>query len=538
MAGGGKISPRQKMINMMYLVLTALLALNVSKEILKSFHLMEVSFNKAQANVDAKNNAVMAAFADQASNNPKAKPYYERAKVVTKIADDFVKYIEGIKQELITSTDGRKEPEEGEPADALTELTQSDNMEKHANYFVKEVYNGKEGGRGEELQNKINKALEDMLNAIKSDGKDTSGTYKMDPAAIEKIRQSSDLKALDGKSEKEKYIAMYFEHSPLAAVITMLTKIQNDAKNTESDILNLLNSSVGANQFKFNKLTATVVAPSSTVMVGEEYSAKVLLVASNTDISPKVTLSSGSELPIEDGMGVFKTRPTSQGFFDLKGVIKLDTDTGVAVFPFETQYQAFQGNATISADAMNVLYIGLDNPISVSVPGFSPNDVIVSMSGGSLASKGAGKYIAKVQRGASREAVISASVKMKDGSTRNMGSMKYRIMQVPKPEAKFGTVGSGPASGASLQAQNFILADMQGFVFEGVQYRVTKYTFVFVPKRGDAVPMTVSGPQITGDIKNVLRRAKRGDKIIVADVVASGPDGTKNLNPVVIDISN
>lgn len=533
---GGKLSPRQKMINMMYLVLTALLALNVSKEILKSFHLMEVSFNKAQANVDSKNSTLMAAFQEQAANNPKAKPYFNRAKEVTKITDDFVSYIEGIKSYLIESTEGRAEPEEGQAADALTELKQADNMEKHANYFVKELYNGKEGGRGDELQAKINGALDAMLKAIENNPNDTSGTYNIDKADIEKIRQSSDLKALDGATEKEKYISMYFEHSPLAAVITMLTKIQNDAKNTESDVLNLLVSKVGADQFKFNKLTATVVAPSSTVMVGEEYEAKILLVASNTDISPSVQLASGADLPVEDGMGVFKTRPSSQGFFDLKGVIKLETDTGVASFPFETQYQAFQGNATIAADAMNVLYIGLDNPISVSVPGFSPTDVVVSMSGGSLASKGAGKYVAKVTRG-SREANISASVKMKDGSVRNMGSMKYRILPVPKPEAKFGTIESGSSSSASLSAQNFIMADMQGFVFEGVRYDVTKYTFVFVPKRGDARAIPVNGPRIGNDIKNILRRARRGDKIVVADVQAKGPDGVKNLNPIVIDIS-
>lgn len=134
---GGKLSARQKMINMMYLVLTALLALNVSKEILKAFHLMEVSFNKANDNVSKKNKALISALEDQMKSRPEVvKPYLERAKDVRKASEEFVNYIEELKKNLISNTEGRKEVAGGE-AKGETELIEADNIELHANYFLK-----------------------------------------------------------------------------------------------------------------------------------------------------------------------------------------------------------------------------------------------------------------------------------------------------------------------------------------------------------------------------------------------------------------
>ena len=183
---------------------------------------------------------------------------------------------------------------------------------------------------------------------------------------------------------------------------------------------------------------------------------------------------------------------------------------------------------------MNVLYIGLDNPISISVAGYSPNDIIASMSGGSLTRSGKG-YIAKVTTAG--KATISVSVKVKDGSTRPMGSNEYRVKSVPKPESMFGTLESGSAPAAALLAQNTIRAVLPNFVFEGVNFTVTKYAALYVPKRGNAEAVSGAGAAITQQLKMFITKAKRGDKVLVDEIEAIGPGGIKKrLAPIAITI--
>lgn len=155
MAGGGKVSPRQKMINMMYLVLTAMLALNVSAEILKAFYLVEQSMVKAGANVDAKNTDILAMFAKQEQTQAaKVKPFHDKAKEAHKITEDFVKYVEDLKVQIVTN-DGKISPEEAREIDEegqLGQLKAKDNIERHANLLV--APSGPQ--KGAELKTQIN----------------------------------------------------------------------------------------------------------------------------------------------------------------------------------------------------------------------------------------------------------------------------------------------------------------------------------------------------------------------------------------------
>jgi gliding motility-associated protein GldM len=525
---GGKLSPRQKMINMMYLVLMALLALNVSKEILKSFHLIEISFNKAQANINAKNTTLIDALAAQSENRAQVVPFYKRAEVAKKIGDDFVNYIQELKDVLEKGGGGRKEAE-GTENPKETELAQPDNIEKHANLLF--VQN--QGAKAKELQSKINETRTKLVELLKSSAKDG---VNIDASILKAVEANSDLRAEDPQGSQQTWASLFFEHAPLAGVITLLTKIQNDARNTQAEVINQLAKSIDSKKISFDQLKAAVIAPSSTVMVGEEYKAEVLLVASNSKSDHQVVLSNGTVLKLEDGLGKYNATPNSQGVFEWGGSIKLQTDTGLAVFPFKAEYQAFAGSATISATKMNVLYIGVPNPISVSVPGFAPKDVAVSMVGGSISSDGKGGYNANVTSG--REAKISASAKLRDGSSRNMGTVVYRVRPLPRPEAKFGALESGrPSPKEAMIAQSAINASLgEGFAFEGINYVVTSYQFIFVPRREDPVVIPGSGPMITGTMKGALGRAKRGDRVLVDKIRAKGPDGERALLPIIIEI--
>lgn len=525
---GGKLSARQKMINMMYLVLTALLALNVSKEILKAFHLMEVSFNKANANVEKKNIGLISTLRDQAKTRPEeVKPYLARAEEVLKTSAEFVKYIETLKTTLIGQTEGRKDPVDGE-IKGETELSEADNIELHAHYLFKNPGDAK----AKELTNKVNDTREKLLSLLKS-----GNGVTVKEADFNKIKTITNLKTDFDKTKYPGWAEMYFEHSPLAGVITMLTKIQNDCRNTEADIVELLAKSVDADKTTFDKLEAKVIANSSAVMVGSEYRAEVLLVASNST-SDNPVIVGGRALPMENGAGIYTARPSNQGVFTWGGVIQVKGPTGIKPYEFKAEYQAFQGGATISADAMNVLYIGLENPVSISVAGYSPNDIIASISGGGgTLSKTAKGYVAKVTTSSLTGCTIVANVKMKDGSTRKMGEKMYRIKSVPKPESMFGTIESGTAPAAALLAQNTIRAVLANFVFEGISFTVTSYNAMYVPKRGQAEAIPGTGAAITPQLKSFITRAKRGDKVLVDDIQAVGPGGIKKrLGPISITI--
>jgi gliding motility-associated protein GldM len=504
---GGKQSVRQKMINMMYLVLTALLALNVSKDILHAFHLVEVSMNKSGVNIDQKNKDILAAFAaDNAKRPEKVGPYYKKAQEAEKITSDFIKYVDVLMKKVEVGAGGRKEnnPE--------AELAQNDNIEKHANMLINE-------GEGAKLKKTINETREKLLNLLEGD---------------DKKRVKSDLIAVDDPHHApQSWESELFEHSPAAAVVTLMEKIKNDAKNTEAQVLETLAKAIDKSSQTFDKVVAKIIPKSGFVISGGKFEADVLLVAYDSKQSNDVIINGQTIKPV-GGVAKYEATTGGEGTQNVKGYIDFQGKDGAEKLEFETQYTVFKGAATISADAMNVLYIGLDNPISISVPGFPPEKVVATMSGGTLAKKGSTNYIATVnQRG---EATINVSVKTDEGGSRSMGSAKFRVRKIPMPVAQLGTLQNGATETTGTikaNAVRMIGSLGEGFAFEGVRYNIISYTFLLVPKRGEI--RTVAGTGATlGAAQGLINSLKSGDRIIIDQIRATGPDGTRGLAPVVI----
>jgi len=537
----GNLSPRQKMINVMYLVLIALLALNVSKEILKSFHMIEVSFNKAQDNLDAKIGEKMKGLEKSSKSDPTLVPYFNRAEQARETTDELVSYINGIIKELEDLTEGRKEYEGEQDPSTLksyeTELKGSDNIETHANYFFVDAEGGpKPGWRAEELEKRINETRENLIKLLEQD---TANGIDIAEGIQDQIASASMLRAElePGEKKYSSWSRKYLEHSPLAAVVTLLTKIQSDAKTTEAAVIDIL-AQGKETQYTIEELVPVVKTTSNIVMLGEEYKAEVFL-AARTSGDENTTFhleGSESELTKEGGKGIYTVTPNNQGTFTWGGMIKVKTKKGVEEYPFEAEYQAFQGQASISATKMNMLYIGVDNPISVAVPGVNPDGINATISSGSLRKKGRGSYIAKVTRPGN--ATISVSAKLSNGDVKTVGRMEYRVRRLPKPEAKWGTQEGGrPIPKAALLSQRMITAGMgPEFAFEGLRYRVTGYQFIYAPRRGEAMMVPGRSAAISGGMKNVIQRAKRGDRVIVEKIRASGPGGNVTLNPIILEI--
>lgn len=505
---GGKTTVRQKMINMMYLVLTALLALNVSKDILHAFHLVELSMSKSGVNIDGKNKDILAAFAaDNAKRPEKVGPYYKKAQEADKITSDFIKYVDDLKKRVETGAGGRKENNNPE-----AELAMNDNIEMHANMLINE-------GEGIKLKAKINETRTKLLGLLdKEDQK----------------RIKSDLMANDDpKKAPQTWESELFEHSPAAAVVTLFEKIKNDAKNTEAQVLETLAKAIDKSSQTFDKVVAKIIPKSGFVISGGKFEADVLLVAYDSKQSNDVVINGSTIKPV-DGVAKYEATTGGEGTQTVKGYIDFQGKDGAQKLEFETQYTVFKGAATISADAMNVLYIGLDNPISISVPGFPPEKVNATMTGGTLVKKGSTNYIAKVtQRG---EATINVSVKTDDGGSRSMGSAKFRVRKIPMPVAQLGTLQNGATETTGTikaNAVRMVGSLGEGFAFEGVKYNIISYTFLLVPKRGEIRQVQGTGATLNA-AQSLINSLKSGDRIIIDQIRATGPDGTRGLAPVVI----
>jgi len=489
---GGKVSVRQKMINMMYLVLTALLALNVSKDILHAFHLVEVSMDKSGINIDQKNQDILAAFkADDKKRHKKVGPYFIKAKKADKITKEFIKYVDGLKALVEIGADGRKNEN-----DPNAELQKNDDIENHANLLIVQ-------GEGAKLRAEINKTRIALLALL--DKEDQKGI-------------KSDLVAIPTGSEQS-WEAELFEHSPAAAVVTLFAKIKNDAKNTEAQVLDKLARAIDKSSQTFDKVVAKIIPKSGFVMSGGKFKADIMLVAYDSKQQNDVIINGTTIKPV-DGVAKYEAVASGQGLQKVSGYINFKGKDGIEKISFDTEYIVFKGAATISATKMNILYIGLPNPISISVPGFSPSQVLVSMPGATLSKKSSTEYIAKVRKRG--KVKINVSVKMDDGSTKSMGSAIFRVRNIPKPVAQLGTLQNGQVSsvGTIRANANRIYGSLgESFAYEGIKYTVT---------------IKGRGSNLSGRAKSLIRRMKSGDRVLLDRIKAKGPDGIRNLAPVII----
>ncbi|MFN4083160.1 MAG: gliding motility protein GldM [Bacteroidia bacterium] len=500
---GGKLTVRQKMINMMYLVLTALLALNVSAEILKAFHLVEVSMVKAGENIDKKNEDIIKAINEYVENNPsdeKGKDAQSRATKVASIADEALAYIGELKQTLITGAGGRKD---GNPDE---EIAEASNIEKHANLLINQ-------GKGAELKGKINEWREKML-------------AEVDSASKKNIK--SDLNTDVSPNSKQTWESEMFEHSPVAAVVTLLTKIENDVKNTEAQVLEELRKSLTKVNVVVDQFEAKIIPNNGTyITAGGKYSADIFLAASSSRSTFDLNVS-GTPVKVENGIGKYEVTASGEGEKKYKAVIsQKQLDGTTKTYEAEGSYFVVKPLAVVSATKMNVIYRGIENPISVSVPGYSANQISVSTDIGTLTSAGqAGTYNLTVPvSNQAKELKVSVSAKTPDG-VKKMGEQIYRIKNVPKPTPMLGAIeANGAYSPAQLKSSQFVFAALKDFPFEGIKYTPVSYKIIYVPKRGDANVFSGRDQTITPEIKAAFNNAKSGDRVILTDIRAQGPVG-------------
>jgi gliding motility-associated protein GldM len=528
-----KLSPRQKMIGMMYLVLTAMLALNVSKEAVKAFKKVDKSLTLTIENYKKKNNILYADFDRAAAENPaKAGKYKTAAYAVKERADEMFNYIQGLKIEIIKKADGPDAP-------AVTGTDVNiDLVQKYdENNIPSEVLVGaSEGGKGTNLKAALDDYREFLITTL--EGKN--------PLTEEVLRKS--LSTDPGKDENgqtEPWANNMFQTLPVVGAIALLSKMQVDVRNAETEVLNNLYAQIDASSFKFNKLKAIVIPDANYVTVGSDYKAVVFISATDTTQTPNIVVGNGN-LPLDDmGRGVFTSRATAPaGSRTWGGVINLKSPNGVVVaYPFTSTYTVGEPNVICSPTAMNVMYFGIPNPIDVSVPGFSPNQISINVVNGvqtaervknSAGQDFRGTYFVKP---ASKQQDVQIIVSTKDanGKTVTYKPYTFRVKSIPKPEGVFGGKSLGSIAKNTALAQTGVFAKLNDFDFDLV-YKVTGFSIFTAGRMGEFEEFSTSG-SLTQKQKDLLQSMNRGQTLIIKSIKAIGPDNVPiDLAPIVLKI--
>lgn len=524
---------------MMYLVLTALLAMNVSKEILDSFITVNNGLENTKLSLNDKMTAQYGSFeAFAKENEAKYGAAWKEAKKIKEAGADIVAYVDSIKAKVIMTAEGLPRDSvvlgDGRIMD-LMKVSKKDSQDELTNLLIgDEPANPKEGPfTAKELRGKL-EGFRDMVKNSRKEDKDLA-------EMMDRVFNFEDRK--DASGTVNNWESINFYHVPLAAGITILSKIQADVRNAEGEVVKRMMDAVEGKSFKFNKLTAIVKPQSSYVTVGAKYMADIFLGAyddqnapevyiagpgARVDTAKKEIIGESIKLPMNGAMARLEQVASGAGLRTVSGIIKYKPVGGeVTTEVFTTEYEVAAPNLVVSPTKMNVFYRGVDNPVSISVSGYSDKDIAASMTNGSL-SKASEGYI--VKPGKEAEAVISATVTNPDGSKKTMTGMKFRVKNVPNPTPYFGgkSVNDETIKKAELTAAAGVIAKMENFEFdlkfEVVEYRVTMIV------NGVPLEKLVKGPAVSGEMKEMFQKSKPGQKVYIEGIKARGPDGTvRNL---------
>lgn len=512
------------MINIMYLVLTALLALNVSAEIFNAFKVVDKSMVKSNQALNDSNNKMPQAIKDGAKKRESLATYAERVDPARQYAKELDEYIQNIIDTMILATGSyMPDRETGQPTDQLM-------GEKNKDITTRMLV---DRGIGEDLKAKILEYRTKFISLL-----DTAdmATYA-DDIALDIDDQSWQ------RRKKKSWSEMNFNHMPLQAALPILRKFQNDVKNSEATILNYLANKVGTTtDVVLDKFMVVSSAKKSYVIRGETYEADIFLsAAAGADSKTGISISvDGRSLPVNAAGEAKYTVPSgSVGIKKYKANINvLNPVTNESqTFSKEFEYEVGERSVSVSATKMNVFYIGVDNPVAVSAAGVPSNQVNVSMSGaggGKISRNGDGTYTVNVSSATRKDEYAYVNVSAPGLSEKR----DFRVKRIPDPFAKLSSSMGGSMGAGEFKAQRGLFAVLENFDFDA-KCEIMGYRVVRVPRRQDPMPATNKGGPFGGDARGVIDQAKAGDTYYFEDVKARCPGDAsgREINQLVFKIN-
>ncbi len=495
-------TPRQRMIGMMYLVLTAMLALNVSSEILNGFSMIDTSLHKNIESASARNNGLYADFkALDEKNHQKVGKWLERAKLVQTKSNELYNYIENFKVKIVRMADGK----EANDSAYVVQIKAKDNLDKPTQYGIEEKH-------GIELKTKIEQYRDFLI--------------ETNPQKV-KLYQSvfSTVKTKEGKE----WTVALFDMMPVSAVITLLTKYQNDIRSSEAEIVEYLKTQTDASDFRANKLEAFVIPDSRYVIRGDRFKARIVLSAVDSTKVPNYYVG-GSMVP----KGIYETTCTTSGPKVFSGQITfMGNDGNLVSRPFKSEYMVVDPTATMSNEDLNVVYKGIDNKFSVSVPGVAPTSISVKIEGGTAEQKAPGKFIIRTTRDGNIVIHVFALI---DKTSREMGSSVYRVKLLPDPKA---FIQPGENNAKAIRSGNMtpnelrnssVIASYGNDELVKANFKVNSFTMIAkgIP------PMNVNGNKMD---RRFIDKLLKGDILVISQIKAEGPDRTpRDLGSIMIQL--
>ncbi len=543
MAGGGKETPRQKMIGMMYLVLTALLAMNVSKQILRGYITVNESMEKSRENLAENNKRVTESFEHTINGNPAAAGYFEKAKEAQKMLKEMETYVDQVKYNVIGAS------EETTKADTvhLKFAQRIDDYDNPSRVLGVAEPSAPINGplTAQELKGKMEKLVSNLVSLL--DGMQTNPKTKLLPEDYESLKRKVQALKPVASGEKEDGVTMTWEvenfyHLPMAAIVCNFNKMAADLKNTEAELLNIFSGASGKLAIKFDKLSAKVIAPSSYIQAGQPFTADIFLAASSSAMTAdqmQVLLNGdsasgtgGSAIEIKDGMGKYSANTSGQGEQKINGIIRFKKPDGTFEnYPWHAAYMVAAPAVAVQLTKMNVMYIGVDNPIQVSAAGVSPTELQVNLSGCGATKTGSnGKFV--VRATSPGTCMVSVSAKGKSQGP----AQAVRVKKIPDPVAKVGgKTGNVEVKKVELGQIGGVGAELAGFDFDA-KFIVISFELSAVVK-GALKSVVCSGNSVNSEARGILNSAGVGSKIFFENVKAKGPDGTiRNIPGVTLKV--
>jgi gliding motility-associated protein GldM len=511
------------MIGMMYLVLTAMLALNVSKDILDAFVVVNDGLVETNRNFESKVSQSYILFDKAEEAEPaKAQTFNKKAKEIRALANEMTEYLAKVRNEMFGKVDGLT-PEEAKSL-TLHDMEGKDNYTVPSNYFI-----GNEDGEAFTMHKKI-LDFKDQVKKIVGDpnftvqGLETEGNFE------------------NAIGEKETWEKHNFDHIVAAACYTLLNKMVGEVKNIEFEAVNRLFSAIDAGSMKFNTVNAQIVPNSKIVFSGSNYEADIFVAAYDDRQNPTVYWKPGRDSVSESEIASLEKKegengkvtlsiPTSAvGDHKFAGIIAIQGPEGMEYRPFKASYTVTRPSAAIAAEKMNVLYAGIPNPVSIAAP-VAPERLRISWGGATATSQGGGRYNVSVPTTlAGKEITISVGAEI-DGKSQTMGAAQFRVKAVPEPTIYLGaSIQGGRQPRETILANPLVTARMSPDFNYELRWTVQSYQLTFIRNGVEEAPVTVTGPRFTEQITNKIRTAPAGTLIEITNIKIHSLAGQKSIN--------
>lgn len=538
--------PRQLMINLMYLVLTALLAMNVSSEILNAFTIVDNSINQSSKNIASKSSATIVNFQDALQDKKiisdpvkfqKVQACLALAQQAIVLRNDMEKDLIAYKNLIIDRAGGI------DPESPVGDIVRRDDLD--AATFVMIEKDGPQ--KGAEMKSKLEKFKTAVAALVPLGDENLVPSAKND--TVEK-RLPLNFDVLPSEENvNNDWSYGNFHMVPAVGAITIIDKYINDVRNSESMVMDELWAKAFGEKRRqeqvFTKYDVLVSPSSNYLLPGEKYTATIMVGAYNDKIGNLVINVNGSPRQIKDGVATFETIASGKGEQTINvSASYTDPNDGVSKSipskPFK--YYVGEAQATISLDKMNVFYIGVDNPITLSASGVPAGSLSFNAENCTLTkAEGVNKYMVRVT--APGKAKITLSGKLSDGQVKPFGTYEYRIKRIPDPIPMIAGRRGGTISASELSVQEAIFAKLENFDFD-VKFVVTSFEVGIQKKRADYMTASsntqyLTGPNAVKSVADIVERVKIGDRIYFENIKAIGPDKqTRNIGSVNFIINN